>query len=218
MSYGIRTFGLTATTRTPSNEKDENERAEEKEDEEQVGDGEVVSGWYAKNLKLSRRKGCENVRAREREREREEVDSGGVTGNRKRAPAYNLKTHSAFKLLTMAAGYKVLCLCHDEEARVGGGSGNDEPRFKSLIYLRGDCGRHDGATAGRSGADSRWGKRGKRKKNKNKREEAYFAAGISAPSHVRHFSWGTPRCVFCPAGPLVTLFLLPFSRDDISAI
>lgn len=38
------------------------------------------------------------------------------------APAYNLKTHSAFKLLTMAAGYKVLCRCHGigRAARVGG--------------------------------------------------------------------------------------------------
>lgn len=39
-------------------------------------------------------------------------------------PAYNLKTHSAFKLLTMAAGYKVLCRCHGtgRAARVGGTS------------------------------------------------------------------------------------------------
>lgn len=75
------------------------------------------------------------------------------------APAYNLKTHSAFKLLTMAAGYKVLCRYHSErETRRGSwGSGEGQARFKSLIYLRGDCGRHDGTTAGRSGADSRWG-------------------------------------------------------------
>jgi len=43
-----------------------------------------------------------------------------VTGPRETesAPAYNLKTHSAFKLLTMAAGYKVLCLYYGvREAR-----------------------------------------------------------------------------------------------------
>lgn len=83
------------------------------------------------------------------------------------APAYNLKTHSAFKLLTMAAGYKVLCRYHGErerEARRDRGELEEgRTRFKSLIYLRGDYGRHDGATAGRSGTDFRWGVRQKKR-------------------------------------------------------
>lgn len=43
--------------------------------------------------------------------------AGVATGPREteNARAYNLKTHSAFKLLTMAAGYKVLCRCRDAE-------------------------------------------------------------------------------------------------------
>lgn len=77
------------------------------------------------------------------------------------APVYNLKTHSAFKLLTMAAGYKVLCRCHGIEKTGARGRtrGKGRARFKSLIYLRGDCGRHDDATAGRSGAYSRDGEK-----------------------------------------------------------
>lgn len=93
----------------------------------------------------------------------------------------------------MAAGYKVLCWYHgiEEAARVGGRGEEGRARFKSLIYLRGDCGRHDDATAGRSGAYSRDGENEGKKKKGNKSTKAYFAAGISAPSHVRHFSWGT---------------------------
>lgn len=45
------------------------------------------------------------------------------------APAYNLKTHSAFKLLTMAAGYKVLCRCRCErEVRTRAGSRRRDKR------------------------------------------------------------------------------------------
>lgn len=45
------------------------------------------------------------------------------------APAYNLKTYSAFKLLTMAAGYKVLCWYHGErEARKDRGGRRREER------------------------------------------------------------------------------------------
>lgn len=100
---------------------------------------------YAKNLKLSR-DGNEEKRG-----------AGGrrVYGKHtESALAYNLKTHSAFKLLTMAAGYKVCATTgggKGEGGGGGGGTGDERARFKSLIYLRGDCGRHDGATAGRSG-------------------------------------------------------------------
>lgn len=80
------------------------------------GGEEIVSGRYAKNLKLSRR-----GRGKERPM---------VTGPRETesAPAYNLKTYSAFKLLTMAAGYKVLCRYHGERVarRDRGGRRRDE--------------------------------------------------------------------------------------------
>lgn len=59
----------------------------------------------------------------------------GENGERERlretesAPAYNLKTHSAFKLLTMAAGYKVLCRCRCErEVRTRAGSRRRDKR------------------------------------------------------------------------------------------
>jgi len=45
------------------------------------------------------------------------------------APTYNLKTHSAFKLLTMAAGYKVLYRCHDED--------DDDDEERARISARG---------------------------------------------------------------------------------
>lgn len=114
-------------------------------------------------------------------------------------PAYNLKTHSAFKLLTMAAGYKVLCRCHGtgRATRVGG-----RARFKSLIYLRGDCGRHDDATAGTSGTDSRDGENeGEKKKRKVRRR-------ISLPASRR------PR--MCDTSLGETLGVLCLSRRIFS--
>lgn len=61
-------------------------------------------------------------------------------GNRKRAPAYNLKTHSAFKLLTMAAGYKVLCRrCGEVEEEEKEEAG--EKRKETRALVRGDAGR-----------------------------------------------------------------------------
>lgn len=57
-------------------------------------------------------------------------------------------------------------------AHASGVAAEGQARFKSLIYLRGDCGRHDGATAGRSGADSRWEGRGEREsKGRKKRRK-----------------------------------------------
>lgn len=61
---------------------------------------------------------------------REEFETLSTSGLRETesAPAYNLKTHSAFKLLTMAAGYKVLCRCHGIERAAARGRtrGRDE--------------------------------------------------------------------------------------------
>lgn len=53
-------------------------------------------------------------------------------------PAYNLKTHSAFKLLTMAAGYKVLCRClgTGRAARVGGRGGGTSAIQKFDLFER----------------------------------------------------------------------------------
>lgn len=121
--HTVRTFGLTVATKAEEEKDDGNKEAKEEEEEEKEtavwGKEEIVSGRYAKNSKLFRRG---------RGRERPTVT--GATGNRKRsgAAAYNLKTHSAFKLLTMATGYKVLCRYHGERearrgfVRVGGGT------------------------------------------------------------------------------------------------
>jgi hypothetical protein len=79
---------------------------------------EIVSGRYAKNLKLSLDGG--------------EGKGGPVAADPREtenARAYNLKTHSAFKLLTMAAGYKVLCRCRDAGGkRVGTRRGRKDRR------------------------------------------------------------------------------------------
>lgn len=128
----------------------------------------------------------ETLSRRERGKERPMVTGPRETES---APAYNLKTHSAFKLLTIAAGYKVLCRYHGErEARRGSrGLQEGRARFKSLIYLRGDCGRHDDATArGRSGADFRWGVR--QKKRDRRTERRISLPAFRRPRHVWHFS------------------------------
>ncbi|TGZ47317.1 Uncharacterized protein DBV15_00122, partial [Temnothorax longispinosus] len=95
--HTVRTFGLTAVTKAEE-EKDDRNKEEEGEKEKKGGEermcGEGGKRSYAKNLKLSRR---------ERGKERPMVTGPRETES---APAYNLKTHSAFKLLTMAAGYK----------------------------------------------------------------------------------------------------------------
>lgn len=131
-----------------------------------------------------------------------------VTGPRETesASAYNLKTHSAFKLLTIAAGYKVLCRYHGEREACRGSWGSEEgrARFKSLIYLRGDCGRHDGATAGRSGADSRWGVQQKKRIEEQRR--------ISLPASRRPRMCGTTSLRGCLC--LSLLFLLFSWRFD----
>lgn len=74
-----------------------------------------------------------------------------VTGPRETesAPAYNLKTHSAFKLLTMAAGYKVLCRYHSEREtrrdRGGAGGGTSAIQKFDLFERRlRTARRHDG--------------------------------------------------------------------------
>lgn len=95
-------------------------------------------------------------------------------------PAYNLKTHSAFKLLTMAAGYKVLCRCRGEGGCAWGRAREGWARFKSLIYLRGDCGRHDSATAGRSGGRFWMGRT--RKKIKGKRRGVFRCRHLGHPA------------------------------------
>lgn len=88
----------------------------------------VVSGRYAKNLKLSR--GWRGDR-------RGRVEEGeGAYGKPKAPRRYNLKTHSAFKLLTMAAGYKVLCHNEEEVARVAGGGGTSAIQKFDLFERR----------------------------------------------------------------------------------
>ena len=134
----------------------------------------------------------------------EEGRKGRSMTNRKRS-MYNLKPHSAFKLLTMAAGYKVFCpVAGFVDAKSSGWwwgtprGGWGRARFKSLIYLRGDCGRQEGRT-GRIRPDTatsqrekerdtwdgeRWGEgeRGRIKKIKGLKS-LYFAAGIQ-PSYM----------------------------------
>lgn len=97
-----RTFGLTAVAKAKRGKRRREQGVRRRG--RSLGEGrEIVSGRYAKNLKLSLDGG---------------VGKGGgpvvAAGPREaeNARAYNLKTHSAFKLLTMAAGYKVLCRCH----------------------------------------------------------------------------------------------------------
>lgn len=51
--------------------------------------------------------------------------------NRKRS-MYNLKLHSAFKLLTMAAGYKVFCRWPDSPMRSGGAGGEGEGESSAI--------------------------------------------------------------------------------------
>lgn len=157
----------------------------------------MVSGWFAKNLKLSldgseRRGEGGNGPILRWEGEREE-------GLRKTesAPAYNLKTHSAFKLLTMAAGYKVLCRYHGRRGSARARAGRGKRKGASAIQKFDLFERRlaDGTTTRRradrgqilDGENERERREGKEAGEKNKRGEEYFAAGISAPS----------RCAMC---------------------
>lgn len=73
--HTVRTFGLTAVTKAEEEKDDGNKEEEEEEEKETAGKRwrrEIVSGRYAKNLKLS-------TGARKRE-----ADGDGATGNRKR--------------------------------------------------------------------------------------------------------------------------------------
>lgn len=123
--HTVRTFGLTAVTKA-GEEKDAGRTRRRKRRKKGAG----VCGKEERDRKRAVRE------------EFETLSAGGKSGGEERpmvtepretesAPAYNLKTHSAFKLLTMAAGYKVLCRYHGErEARrdrargggVGGGT------------------------------------------------------------------------------------------------
>lgn len=81
-------------------------------------------------------------------------------------------------------------------------------RFKSLIYLRGDCGRHDDATAGRSGADSRDGE------NEGEKKEIKVR-GVFRCRHLGALACATLllRDAGVPFASLLPVFLfLPFSR------
>lgn len=128
---------------------------------------------------------------RERGKERPMVTRPRETES---APAYNLKTHSAFKLLTMAAGYKVLCRYHGErEARRDRGGWRRDERDSKVWFIWEEI--TDGTTARRR-ADRGQILDGEYDKKKDRRTEVYFAAGISAPSHVWHFSSGMPASRF----------------------
>lgn len=153
MSYGTyfwingghESAGRKKTTRRGGEEKEQEEDEEEEMEEIARARERAVREEFETLAMVAEKRGGEREReggARAAARLRETES----------ASAYNLKTYSAFKLLTMAAGYKVLCRCRGTGWRRGGGvwgrAVKGRTRFKSLIYLRGDCGRHDGGQIG----------------------------------------------------------------------
>lgn len=70
-----------------------------------------MCGDEERDRKRAVREEFETLSRQARKRETDAVTRPRETEN---APPYNLKTHSAFKLLTMAAGYKVFCWYHSE--------------------------------------------------------------------------------------------------------
>ena len=61
----------------------------------------------------------ENVKNSKLAEGRRGVGGGGRSMTNRKRSMYNLKLHSAFKLLTMAAGYKVFCRWPDSPMRSG---------------------------------------------------------------------------------------------------
>lgn len=100
--HTVRTFGLTAVTKAEEKKDDRNKKEEE---EKEKSGKEWVCGKEERDRKRTVREEFETLSTAARK------ERPMVTGLRETesASAYNLKTYSAFKLLTMAAGYKVLC-------------------------------------------------------------------------------------------------------------
>ena len=133
---------------------------------------------------------------------REKGERAGSMTNRKRS-MYNLKPHSAFKLLTMAAGYKVFCWSPDSSMRSCGEGGAEGVRSSAIQKF--DLFERRLRTAGGGGPggsgqilrpareekrDTRDGEERegvRRRKRANKKikglKSVYFAAGIQ-PSYM----------------------------------